>query len=144
MISITQDAELITNLISANPVPASNRFFAFTDEQNNPAVLSHSQDNKLDLIINVDGKPQLKNLGEIWGLSGAVQACALLQDTEKSVFIAVATDAGDEKSRLYLIYNTKPADLLTYDADKIVEGSDLFPKIHGIYMVSHLSLIIRS
>ncbi|KAH8586882.1 hypothetical protein B0O99DRAFT_700518 [Bisporella sp. PMI_857] len=134
MISITQDAELMTNIISANPVPASNRFFAFTDEKTHPSVISHGQDGKLDLIINVNDKPQLKNLGEIWKISGSVRAISLLQDVNLKVWIAVATDAGGGKSRFYLIYDVKPTALLSYSKDNIVEASDLLPEIHGIYM----------
>lgn len=134
-ITIAQDAELMTNLVSAVAVPASRRFFAFTDEEKNPAVLSHSSKNTLDVVINVDGKPQLKDLGAIWNLPGDVQACCLMQDTDMQLSIAVATLVEPDKSRFYLIYGVMPADLLTYSSSKVAEGNDLFPTIHDIFMV---------
>lgn len=135
MITLAQDAELLTNLVSANPVPATKQFFVFNDELKHPAILSRSSDDKLELIINIDGRPHLRNLGNIWGLSGHVQACALLQDEDLTVSIAVATGADNGKSQFYLIHNVKPADLLNYASDNIAKASDLFPEIHGIYIV---------
>ncbi|RSL98350.1 hypothetical protein CEP52_010361 [Fusarium oligoseptatum] len=132
-ITIAQDAELMTNIIAANPVPASRRFFAFTDEQKHPAILSQSEDLKLLLTIHIDGKPQQKNLGEIWGLSGDVQSCHLVQASDLKVFITVATDAGDSNSHFYLIQGVMPSELLISDSDKITEATGLFPTVHGIY-----------
>ncbi|KDQ56881.1 hypothetical protein JAAARDRAFT_179577 [Jaapia argillacea MUCL 33604] len=134
MITITQDAEFMVNMVSANPIPAGNRFFAFNDENLNPAVLSHSQDNKLELVLEVDGTAQLFDLGKICGLSGDVQAVGLLQDANLNVWIAVATDAGDSLSNLCLIINLQPSALLDPPAASIIKSADAFTKIHGLYM----------
>ncbi|KDQ53519.1 hypothetical protein JAAARDRAFT_209881 [Jaapia argillacea MUCL 33604] len=134
MITITQDAEFMVNMVSANPIPAGNRFFAFNDENLNPAVLSHSQDNKLELVLEVDGTAQLFDFGQICGLSGDVQAVGLLQDADLNVWIAVATDAGNSLSNLYLIINLQPSALLAPPSDSIIKSSDTFAEIHGLYM----------
>ena len=140
MITITQDAEFMVNLVSANPIPAGNYFFAFSDENSNPAVLSHSEDNKLNLVLEVNGTAQLFDFGNICGLSGDVQAFALLQDSDLNVWVAVATDAGtddngDDWSNLYLIINLQPSALLDPPADNIIQASDTYKKIQGMYMV---------
>jgi hypothetical protein len=76
-ITIAHDAELIATIVSANSVPAVNRFFAFTDEQKNPAVLSHGDDGKLNLNIHIDGKSQKCDLGAVWNLRSEVQHFSL-------------------------------------------------------------------
>jgi hypothetical protein len=136
MITISQDAEFMVNLVSANPVPSGNRFFAFSDENMNPAILSHSEDNKLNLVLEVDATAQLYDLGDICGLSGDLQAFAALQDSDLNVWIAAGTDAGNGSSNFYFIINLKPSQLLNPPTDNIIQASGTFPQISGMYMVS--------
>ncbi|OJD34160.1 outer membrane protein [Diplodia corticola] len=135
MVKITQDAELMSNFVSANPVPASNRFSVIRDEKGNPAVLSHSEDDKLNLIINVDGRPQLADLGAIWKLPGRVHAFDVTQRADLSVWVAVATAADDGgKSHFSLIQNVQPSALLAFAAEKLTRASKSFSRIHEVYM----------
>ncbi|PVF91371.1 hypothetical protein CPB86DRAFT_878560 [Serendipita vermifera] len=134
MVTITQSAEFMTNLVSANPIPAGYRFFAFNDEHLHPAVLSHSEDHKLNLVLEVDGVPQLFDFGDICKLSGKIQAVALAQDSDLNIWAAVATDSGDGFSDLYLIVNLRPNELLDPPAANIIKASNRYPQIHGLHM----------
>ncbi|KAF9636469.1 hypothetical protein BFW01_g7365 [Lasiodiplodia theobromae] len=135
MINITQDVELMSNFVAANPVPASNRFSVIRDEKGNPAILSHSSGDKLELIIEVDGKPQIADLGQIWQLPGRVQAFDVVQRADLRVFIAVATGAsGQGKSHFSLIQDVMPSALLTFTADNLATASETFAQIHEVYM----------
>ena len=51
------------NLLAANPVRVGKRFVTIKNQESNPGVVSLGQDSKLNLIIKVDGKPRLVDLG---------------------------------------------------------------------------------
>lgn len=139
MIAIKQDAEFMTNLLPANPVSAGNRFVAFKDANSCPALLSLSQNNKLDLIIEQDGVPTLNDFGKIAGLNGAVQAFDAQQGPDLRLNIAIAMDAGNSQSEFCLVFGVDPGDLLGGDlSSNIIRGSSAFPVTHNIFMVSHL------
>lgn len=142
MITITQDAELMTNILTANPVPVANAFAAFTDVQNNPGVVSHSQDNKLEAIVHVNGKPQMFDLNEIWKIKGDIQAFGLWQDANHHLWIAIAAEAKEAESRFYLIYDVDPNTLLSFSTGHIIEATGNYAKIHAVYMVSKTFLFI--
>ena len=139
MITITQDSELMTNLISANPIPAGNRFIAFRDHNLDPAVFSLSDDQKLNLVITVNGEPNLIDFGNTSGLytkHTKIQAFDVKQAPDSGLNICIATEAIDGRSDFYLIHDIKPSELLKpVAADRIVKGSG-FPGTHHIFMVS--------
>lgn len=139
MITITQDSELMTNLIPANPIPAGNRFVVFKDDNHDPAVFSLGDDQTLNLVITVNGEPTLTDFGNSSGLFSKgtkIQAFDVKQAPDLGLNICIATEAGNGKSDFHLIYGIKPNELLKpAKADRIVKGNG-FPETHHIFMVS--------
>lgn len=135
MISFTEDSELMTNLLPANPVPAGNRFVAIRDADSNPALVSLSQDNKLNLIIKRVGAPKLVDLGSLYGLTTKVLAFDVYQDPELNLWFAIATDAGNNQCNFYLIVNVAAKDVLTPPSGSIVGSEAKYPLIHAIFIV---------
>lgn len=135
MISIKQDAELMTNFLPANPVAAGSRFVAFRDEDSSPAVFSLSKDHKLVLIISVNGTPTLVDFGKLCGITGNVQAFDMRQGSDFKTWIAVEVDAGSNQSEFVLIFDLKPKDLLAPPQANIVKGGVHYEQLYGMYMV---------
>ena len=139
MISITQDSELMTNLIPANPIPAGNRFVVFEDEDHEPAVFSLGEDQILNLVITVDGEPTLVNFGEVLDIFSEgtkIQAFNVKQAPDLSLNLCIATQATNGLSSFHLVHAIKPSELLQSVAtEKLVKGEN-FPVIHHIFMVS--------
>ncbi|KAK3379361.1 hypothetical protein B0T24DRAFT_152734 [Lasiosphaeria ovina] len=123
-ITIAQGVELMTNLVSAVAVPASRRFFAFTT-----AARIHSTWSSMSTA-----SPSSRTWGPYGTSLGMFKLCCLVQDTDMTLSIAVATLVESDKSRFYLIYGVMPADPLTHPSSKVAEGNGLFPTIYDIYM----------
>lgn len=140
MISIIQDSEFMTNLIPANPIPAGKRFKAFQDQNANPAIFSLGEDAVLNLIITenvtpVQVAPVQEDFGQICKFSGAVKAFDLLQNSDMSLSIVVATDAGNNLCNLYILNNIMPSDLLQPDPTKILTAGSTYPLVYDIFLV---------
>ena len=123
------------NLLVANPLPTGKRFVVIKDQESNPGVVSLGQHSKLNLIIKVDGKPRLVDLGSLFGLSGNVQAFGVHQDTDLKILFVVATEAGADESNVYLVASLTPQELLSPPKASIIKSPDSYSKVHGIYMV---------
>jgi hypothetical protein len=134
MITLTQDSEFMTNLLPANPVPAGNRFVAIKDAHSDPAVLALSQDNHLNLIIKQDGVPILVNYGQRCGLKSNVVAFDVFQDTDLTLCLAIATDAGNGYSHLTIVANLPASQILSPPQQSIFNTEATYSTIHGIYM----------
>lgn len=135
MITIKQDAELMTNLLPANPVPAGNRFVAFRDEDSSPAVFSLSQDHKLNLVISVGGVSSLVDFGKLCGITTDVQAFDMRQGADLKIWIAIEAKAANNMSNFYLVFDLQPNYLLTPPESKIIRGTVPYPEVHGMFMV---------
>jgi hypothetical protein len=135
-ISIAQDSEFMTNLLPANPVPAGKRFVAFQDQFENPAVLALGEDSKLNLIITDNETPTLVDFGALCKFSGTILAFDIHQNADSTLYIVVASDAGNNKSNLYIVNNLSPSDLAAPPAANIFFAGGSFPVVYDIFLVS--------
>jgi hypothetical protein len=138
MITITQDSELMTNYISANPIPAGNRFVAFRDENHDPAVISLGSDNTLNLVITVRGQPTAVDLVKTSGLfddETKIQAFDVKQSPDLGLNICIVAEGAFGKSDFYLIHNIQPSELLkTISKDKVINA-------YGISQTKHIFMV---
>jgi len=125
----------MTNLLPANPVPAGNRFVAIKDANSDAAVLALSQDRKLNLIIKREGIPTLVDYGKLCGLKGNVVAFDVYQDTDLTLWFAIATDAGNGQSNFTVVTNIAASQILIPPQEYIFTSGIAYPAVHGIYMV---------
>ena len=141
MITITQDSELMTNYIPANPIPAGKRFVAFKDTNLDPAVFSLGDDDTLNLVITVNNEPTLTDFGDISGLFAKgtkIQAFDVKQAPDLTLNICIATETGSARSDFHLIHGIKPSELRDpINADRVIKGNG-FNEIHHIFMVRML------
>ncbi|KAL1967189.1 hypothetical protein VTN77DRAFT_3480 [Rasamsonia byssochlamydoides] len=137
MITIKQDSELMTNLVAANPVPAGSRFVAFKDAKLNPAIFSLGEDQKLNLIIDVDGTSSLVDFGDVSGLAKGntdVLAFDVQQAPDLSLNICFVTATGNGQCDFWLLHGLTPDGLLKEPAEtKIIKGTGL-PLVYHIFM----------
>ncbi|KAL7934280.1 hypothetical protein V8C35DRAFT_327196 [Trichoderma chlorosporum] len=138
MVTIKQDSELMTNYVSANPIPAGQRFAVFRDANMDPGVFSLSEDSYLYLISIINGKATKVDFGSVSGIvpSGTkVQAFAVVQAPDSTLDICIATPgANNTSSSFTLLYGVTFAELSgPIPASKIFRGAS-FPTVDHIYM----------
>lgn len=136
MITISQDSEFMTNLLPANPVPAGKQFFAFQDQNSNPAVFSLGEDNILNLITTKNRITSRVDFGALCKLSGKVLAFDIQQNPDNSLSIVVATDAGGSHCNVYTLLNMLPANLLAPLPSSITFAGGTYPIVYDIFLVS--------
>lgn len=139
MVTIKQDSELMTNYVSANPIPAGQHFAVFRDANMDPGVFSLSEDSYLYLITVINGKATKIDFGSVSGIvpSGVkVQAFAVVQAPDSTLDICIATpQANNTTSSFTLLYGITFSELLgPIPSSKIIRGAN-FPTIDHIYMV---------
>jgi hypothetical protein len=142
-LEVIHDSELMTNLVSANPVSAGNHFGAFIDQQGLPAVLSLSSDGKLwltmqPLTARYDGYAVI-NFGEICGITGKITGFNAMQAPDKTITIAIAAAIDEKYSKLLILPGLRPGLLLNPPKDLILGQNSKFPSIQRIFMVSETS-----
>ncbi|UKZ82559.1 hypothetical protein TrVFT333_010350 [Trichoderma virens FT-333] len=138
MVTIKQDSELMTNYVSANPIPAGQHFAVFRDANMDPGVFALSEDSYLYLITVINGKATKIDFGSVSGIvpSGVkVQAFAVVQAPNSTLDICIATPgANNTTSTFTLLYGITFTELLgPIPSSKIIRG-DSFPIIDHIYM----------
>lgn len=138
MITIKKDSELITNYVTASPVPAGEEFGVFVDKNQQPAVLALSEDSFLYLIIAYKGKIIRLDFGRSSGIvqgdNAKVQAFAVQQAPDGALDICIAVEASEKESDFYLLYNIKPDELFQpIPEEKLIRGR--FPTVDHFYMV---------
>lgn len=138
MINITQDSEFMTNLLPANPVPAGKRFAILQDQDTNPAVFSLGEDAVLNLIITQNGAPALIDFGNLCKFSGKILAFDVQQNSDTSLSIVVATDAGQNHCNVYVLVNMMPRQLLSPQPSDILFAGASYPVIFDLFLVSPL------
>jgi len=131
----------MTNLLSANPVPAGKRFIAFQDQDNNPAVFSLGQDSTLNLIITQHGTPTRVDFGALCKFSGKVLAFDVQQNLDTSLSIVAATDAGNNLCNVYVLVNMMPVNLLAPQPSSILFAGSSFPVVYDIFLVCPLKIV---
>ena len=136
MITIQQDAEMMTNLISANPVPAGSRFVAIKDENSMPAVFALGQDKKLNLIVNRAGVPTLVDFGSACKIAGTISAFDVRQETNLRVHVAVASVLENGNNQLTVAFDLDPSQLDGTADVPLVKSTVTIPTVHSIFMVS--------
>ncbi|KAL6901484.1 hypothetical protein GGI43DRAFT_433631 [Trichoderma evansii] len=136
MVTITQDSELMTNYVSANPIPAGQQFSVFRDAQMDPAVFALSEDSYLYLIMVNDGKATRIDFGSVSGVvpqGVQVQAFAVVQAPDSTLDICIATAGSNNASNFALLYNISLNELFSpIQSTKIIRGN--FPTVDHIYM----------
>ncbi|PYI24824.1 hypothetical protein BO86DRAFT_433701 [Aspergillus japonicus CBS 114.51] len=136
MITVKKDSEVMTNYVAANPVPAGESFGVFHDQQWQPAVFALGEDSILSLIITVGREPQKYDFAKLSGLFSQdvkVQAFAVLQATDGSLDICIATEASNTTSNFYLLHNITLDEIPgTVPSAKVIQGT--FPTVDHIYM----------
>lgn len=139
MITISQDSELMKNLIPAETIPAGDHFVAFRDNNSDPAVLTLGSDHKLNLVTTINGTPSWTDFGKSSNLFSEgtnIQAFDLKQAPDLGLNICITTEAGNGHSDFCLIHGIKPSELLrTVASERIIRGKG-FPEVYHIYMVS--------
>ncbi|KAL2002673.1 hypothetical protein VTN02DRAFT_6208 [Thermoascus thermophilus] len=140
MAYVKTDAELMTNLIAAKPVPTGSHFAAALDESSRPMVVSLSDDKvpKLQIIRHSpDGRQYLFDLGGCFDLpEGAIiQAFDLVQDASQKLFLAFAYVKDEKSSHVVL---AKP-----FSPSKLQEGVKL-SKVPGDWTVGSVKRIFMS
>ncbi|KAL5592278.1 hypothetical protein FOBRF1_013304 [Fusarium oxysporum] len=137
MVVIHRDSELMTNYVSANPIPASERFGVFRDADNEPGVFALSEDFYLYVVMLIDQKPTKIDFGHISGVvpNGVkVQAFAVVQAPDSTLDICIATPGTGDTSDFALLHNISPSDLKDpTPSSKVIRGSG-FPTVHHIFM----------
>ncbi|PNP58955.1 hypothetical protein THARTR1_01203 [Trichoderma harzianum] len=138
MVTIKQDSELMTNYVSANPIPAGQHFAVFRDSDMDPGVFSLSEDSYLYLITVVNGKATKIDFGSVSGVvpkGVKVQAFAVVQAPDSTLDICIATPgANAATSSFTLLYGVTFAELQgPIPSSKIIRGAS-FPTVDHIYM----------
>ncbi|KAK0757264.1 hypothetical protein N5P37_009982 [Trichoderma harzianum] len=138
MVIIKQDSELMTNYVSANPIPAGQHFAVFRDANMDPGVFSLSEDSYLYLITVINGKATKIDFGSVSGIvpsGGKVQAFAVVQAPDSTLDICIATPgATATTSSFTLLYGVTFAELRgPIPSSKIIRGAS-FPTVDHIYM----------
>jgi hypothetical protein len=141
MVTITQDSELMTNYVSANPIPAGQQFAVFRDAQMDPGIFALSEDFYLYLIMVINGQATKIDFGSVSGVvpkGVQVQAFAVVQAPDSTLDICIATPSNGNTSNFALLYNISLAELQSpIQSTKIIRGS--FPTVDHIYMVRPIS-----
>ncbi|RFU77335.1 hypothetical protein TARUN_4887 [Trichoderma arundinaceum] len=136
MVTITQDSELMTNYVSANPIPAGQHFAVFRDAQMDPGVFALSEDFYLYLIMVINGQATKIDFGHVSGIvpqGVQVQAFAVVQAPDSTLDICIATPGSGNTTNFALLHNITFTELLSpIQSSKIIRGN--FPKVDHIYM----------
>ncbi|KAL7948582.1 hypothetical protein V8C42DRAFT_363071 [Trichoderma barbatum] len=137
MVTIKQDSELMTNYVSANPIPAGQHFAVFRDANMDPGVFSLSEDSYLYLITVINGKATKIDFGSVSGIvpkGVKVQAFAVVQAPDSTLDICIAIPQSSTTSSFTLLNRITFAELLgPIPSSKIIRGAS-FPTIDHIYM----------
>ena len=139
MITVTQDSELMKNLIPAETIPSGDHFVAFKDDNSDPAVLTLGSDHKLNLVMTTNGEPTYTDFGKSTGLFSQgtdIQAFDVKQAPDLGLNVCITTKGSSGQSDFLLIHGIKPNELLKPVAlEKVIRGNG-FPEVYHIYMVS--------
>lgn len=146
MVIIKQDSELMTNYVSANPIPAGQHFAIFRDANMDPGVFSLSEDSYLYLITVINGQATKIDFGSVSGIvpqGVKVQAFAVVQAPDSTLDICIATPQTSSTSNFTLLHNITFNELLgPIPSSKIIRGTN-FPIIDHIYMVCSVYFTIQ-
>lgn len=130
----------MTNYVSANPIPAGERFAVFRDADGEPGVFALSEDLYLYLVMVIDGKAERIDFGNTSGIvpkGVKVQAFAVVQAPDSTLDICIATPGAGETSNFTLLHNITLSELKgSIPSSKVLRGSN-FPSVHHIFMVSY-------
>ncbi|KAI8717021.1 hypothetical protein NCS52_00997300 [Fusarium sp. LHS14.1] len=139
MVVIKQDSELMTNYVSANPIPAGERFAVFRDANGEPGVFALSEDLYLYLVMVIDGKAEKIDFGNTSGIVSRgvkVQAFAVVQAPDSTLDICIATPGAGETSNFTLLHSITLSELKgSIPSSKVLCGSN-FPSVHHIFMTN--------
>ncbi|KAG9758073.1 hypothetical protein KCU73_g4084, partial [Aureobasidium melanogenum] len=143
MASLTIDSELMTNFISAVPVPAGGHHVAVLDEKRMPLLFTLSNDRPLPrlqiLRRDHEGQSSIFDVGKQIGLPGNayIQSFHVEQSWNLKLYLAVSYRDGDDDSKS-LLHLTKPflPERLKQNGEDIsyIPGSTRFGNILEIRM----------
>ncbi|KAH0372867.1 hypothetical protein KCU65_g919, partial [Aureobasidium melanogenum] len=154
MASLTVDSELMTNYISAVPVPAGSHHVAVLDEKRMPLLFTLSNDRPLPrlqvLRRDSEGQSSIFDIGKQIGLpeNAYIQSFHVEQSWNLKLYLAVSYRSGDDdsKSLLHLVRPFLPERLKQNGEDILyIPGSTRFGNILEIRMapISGNSTTIR-
>lgn len=139
-VQISIDSELLTTLVSADPVSSGDHFTAIVDQNGAPAVFSLSTDGKLLFIVQdataLDDSYVSHDFGSLWGATDKVTGFDVLQTSDKRLAIALAVRKDDQHSVLLVLPSLAPADLLSPSLESVLGKSSSFPYIETVFMAS--------
>ncbi|KAK1774877.1 hypothetical protein QBC45DRAFT_489404 [Copromyces sp. CBS 386.78] len=130
MASLSIDSELMTNYVSAVPIPAGSHHVAVLDEKRMPMVFGLSSDSdspQLQVLRrDVQGRSQLLNLHNLLGLPDAtrVQTFHVEQSWDLTLYLAIAYTPEDtpSSSKLQLLKPFRPEDLKEGPVEAPISG----------------------
>jgi hypothetical protein len=164
MARVLADSELMTNYVSAAPVPAGSYFQVILDEQRRPMVVSISNDPtpKLQLgksilsqraselpqtytitVKHNKGEPsQVLDIGPCLGIrgdSGRILTFAIQQAENLAVCLCVALSTGEKEARLVVTQPFFPTALVGGSMVPLMSGDHRIGKVEKIWMVRCVS-----
>ena len=169
MAHVTTDAELMTNYVSAVPVPAGSHFVTVLDENLQTIVLSLSNDKVPQLQIskhihtsnrptvamsantkryavrhNTEGVQYLFDLGSCFDLpaDAIIQSFAIVQAADRTLYLAFAYLRDSTSSHVVLARPFAPSDLHKGAKLQKIPSDGKIGTVRKMYMVSAFVVIV--